>query len=270
MAFSKDSVVLVIRQWYKRITKRRWSMYLKRILLLVALSFIVLPVSTNAALKTYACYYDLSRDQDTEITIMNLGTGTASYTLRVFDQSGDQIYVTNRMLSAGESDFFRLGQEIGHGPYYWGVVIIETQEDNFLSLAAEYYMDQEIVSIDNIIEHVPFRSSGRDYWYCIYHVNVGVSSTGLIVMNPWWEPTTVTVYVRDESGDVIYQDRITLSDHEADYLDLEDLIGQSPYTWGLIDIKADIPIVLACEYYYRGGSALEIDNVVDFYAWQED
>ena len=36
------------------------------------------------------------------------------------------------------------------------------------------------------------------------------------------------------------------------------------------DTKADMSIVLACEYYNRGESALEINNVVDFYAWQED
>ena len=222
-----------------------------------------------AGQEIYACYYDLSGGQDTEITVMNLGTSAASYTLRVFDQSGDQIYVTNRMISAGESDFIRLGIEIGPGTYRWGIVTVETREENFLALAVEYYDEGDIVSIDNIIEPVPFRESGKDYWYCIYHVNVGISSTGLIVMNPWWEPAIVRVFIRDESGDLIYEERVILSDHEADYFDLEDLVGQSPYTWGIIDVWADIPIALACEYYYRGGSPIEIDNVVDYYAWQD-
>ena len=148
-------------------------------------------------------------------------------------------------------------------------MVVETDDDNFLALGVEYYADGKLVSVDNIIEPIPVGSKSRDYWYCIYYANVGVADTGLVVMNPEWDPTSVKVYVHKENGDLVYQERKTLDGHEAYFLDLEELAGQGSYFWGAVDVWTDDPIVLACEYYHRRGSKLEIDNVVDWYAWQD-
>jgi len=224
----------------------------------------------GAAKKIYAAYYDISGPQDVEVTVMNLGTESASYVLNIYDARGERIFSVVERLPAGGASFCRLSDEIEKDVEHWGLLTVETADGNFLSLGLEYYTDGTLISVDNIFEPVPRIQLRRVYWYCIYYVNVGVANTGLVLMNPWWGNTTVRIYVRKQNGELLYTKEIELSSHDAYFLNLEECIDHAGTFWGVIDVKAENPIALACEYYDRMGSELEIDNVVDYYAVQLD
>jgi len=218
--------------------------------------------------EMYVGYYDISRFQDTEITIMNVGLKGANYVLHVYNAYGEQIFLSIGALDAGASAFYRLSEEIEKEPDNWGLFLIETAEKSFLALGIEYFVGDTLISIDNIVEPIPKLGINRRYWYCMYYVNAGHADTGLIVMNPWWGDTTVTVYLREQDGTLLSKRTVELSAHNSFFIDLEEYIGHSETFWGIIDVVAENPIALACEYYNRANSRLEIDNVYNYYAVQ--
>ncbi|MGC9530044.1 MAG: hypothetical protein ACP5G2_05425, partial [Candidatus Bipolaricaulaceae bacterium] len=69
-----------------------------------------------------------------------------------------------------------------------------------------------------------------------------------------------------QDGETLHEEDLTLGPHESEYIDLEDLLGHGPYLWGLVDVEmAGRAVLLAVEYYGRGASGLEIDNICEFY-----
>jgi hypothetical protein len=229
---------------------------------------LVLAAGALASGKTYVCYYDQSGGQDTEVTITNLGGSRASFTLRVFDHTGKLLYTDSDSLDPREAECYRMEEAIGHDDYRWGIIKLETGDDNFFALGVEYFSDGKLVSIDNIVEPLEEDRQDVQYWYSIYYVNVNRSSTGLILANPWWHESEVEVYIARQSGETLYRRHLTLKPASAYFLDLEEVVGQGGYQWGAVDILASSPILAACEYYDRRGSELEIDNVSQSYAIQ--
>ncbi len=215
--------------------------------------------------KTYVCYYESSSAQDTELNIMNLMDRACWYTLRIYYYKGKLLYSDMCQLKAFEAEFYRVSEEVGRGFDIWGMVTIEVDDDVFILLSVEYFVEDQVCSIDNIIEAVPPYESGYWYWYCIYHVNLWPSSTGLVIMNPSWSTVSYRIRVYDAHGAMLFSRSYTLAGRCSNFFDLEDLVGQGEEIWGLVDIRADRPVALAGEYYKRSGSRLEIDNIVDYY-----
>lgn len=235
---------------------------IKILLLLALLAFLT---GFGYARKTYVCYYESSSAQDTEVSILNMMDTVAYYTLRVYDYTGELIFSDSRSLTAFDSRYYRLSEKIGRASHYWGLFTVETDDDSFLLLTAEYFVDEMVCSIDNIIEPVPRYESGYKYWYGIYHANLGPGTTGLIIMNPQWFSVEFQVRVYDAEGRRLMSKSYTLAGRASAFYDLGDLVGTGSDIWGVVDISASSPIAIACEYYKRGGSRLEIDNVVDYY-----
>jgi len=216
------------------------------------------------ARKQYVCYYESSSVQTTELNILNMLDTLCYYTLRIYDPSGKLIYSTISSLSSYESEAYQVHKLIGRGNY-WGLVSVETDDDAFLIITAEYFVDDICISIDNVMEQIPPYDSNYWYWYGIYYVSLSPSNTGLIIMNPQWNSIDFMLRIYDADGNRLISRTYTLSSRASQFFDISDLIGSGRSKWGIIDIRSSHPIAIACEYYQRGGGRLEIDNIVDYY-----
>jgi hypothetical protein len=216
------------------------------------------------ARKQYVCYYESSSAQTTELNILNMLETVCYYTLRIYDSSGKLLYSKMASLPSYQSDAYPLHELIGRGNY-WGIVSIETDDDAFLIITAEYFADDVCISIDNIMEQIPPYDSQYWYWYGIYYVSLSSSDTGLIIMNPQWSTIEFVLRIYDADGNRLFSRSYNLNSRASQFFDISDLIGSGSIKWGVIDIRSSHPIAIACEYYQRGGSRLEIDNIVDYY-----
>ncbi|MFC2078096.1 hypothetical protein ACFLTM_04735, partial [Candidatus Bipolaricaulota bacterium] len=92
------------------------------------------------------------------------------------------------------------------------------------------------------------------------------SETAFIVMNPWPVTTACTVTAYSSESVKVYERDFSLGAYESEYVDLTSALGSSGLLWGLLDVKMQgQAVVIAVEYYGRGCSGVEIDNVTEFY-----
>lgn len=211
--------------------------------------------------ELYAFYYDLSGGQDLVVNVMNAMPNASAFILEVFDAFGNSLWTKAGELEPYEAVYYTLSDYAPQSNNSWGVVTISSEEK--LVIGLEYYADGELVSMDTVSRTVPDLEAGVPYWLGVYYTQAQGISTGVIIMNPWSAPTTVSVSVRNPNDDEIYATDLSLSGYESEFLDLEKLIGTGNLLWGLVDVKmAGQAVVVAVEYY---GNGLEIENVTEYY-----
>ena len=212
----------------------------------------------------YAFYYDITGGQDAEVNLLNPMFTPTRFVMTVYDAYGAEIWATSGSLSSAESGFVRLGESVPYDEFAWGVVVVES--DDRLILGVEYSLNDEIVSIDTVVTEVPALNSFETYWLGTYYSQVGDSETAFIVMNPWSVETACTVAAYNSDSVQVYERDFVLGGHESEYVDLSSVLGSSGLLWGLLDVTMqDRAVVVALEYYGRGCSELEIDNVTEYY-----
>jgi hypothetical protein len=189
---------------------------------------------------------------------------TTRFAMTVYDAYGDQLWSMADSLASAESGYVRLGDNVPYDDSAWGVVVVESNDR--LIIGIEYLLDEEIISIDTVVTQVPALNSFETYWLGTYYSQVGTSETALIVMNPWPVETSCTVAAYNSESVKVYERNFSLAAYESDYVDLTDVLGSSGLLWGLLDVTMQRQaVVIALEYYGRGCSGLEIDNVTEYY-----
>ena len=212
----------------------------------------------------YAFYYDITGGQDVEVNVLNPMFTPTNFVMTVHDAFGAEIWATAGSLASAQSGFVRLGGNVPYDDDAWGVVNVES--DDRLIIGIEYLYDDEIISIDSIVTEVPALNSFETYWLGTHYSQVGESETAFIVMNPWPVTTACTVTAYNSESVRIYERDFSLGAYESEYVALTSVLGSSGLLWGLLDVKMQgQAVVIAVEYYGRGCSGLEIDNVTEFY-----
>jgi len=232
--------------------------------LMLALGVVVLVGLGAAAQFHYAFYYDTTSGQDVEINLMNPMFNTTDFEITVYNAFGVEIWSAVNSLTSAQSGFLRLGENIPYDEYAWGVVTVESTDR--LIIGVEYLMDGQLVSVDTVVTQVPELLSSDTYWLGTYYSQVADAETGVIVMNPWPVTTACTVTAYNSQSYSVYTRDFVLAPHESEYVNLTSVLGSSNLLWGLLDVSMHgQAVVLAVEYYGRGASGLEIDNVTEYY-----
>jgi hypothetical protein len=226
--------------------------------------FLVLVGFCAVAQYHYAFYYDITGGQDVEVNLINPMFTPTDFIMTVHDAYGTEIWATADSLTSAESGYVRLGDNVPYGDLAWGVVTVESNDR--LIIGIEYLYDDEVISIDTVVTRVPDLGSFETYWLGTYYSQVGDSETAFIVMTPWPVTTVCTVAAYNSESVKVYERDFTLGAYESEYVDLTSVLGSSGLLWGLLDVEMQgQAVVIALEYYGRGCSGLEIDNVTEFY-----
>jgi len=217
--------------------------------------------AAGVAQHQYAFYYDLSGGQDLTLNLMNTIEESSVYLIEVYDAWGNLLWQKAGELAAYEAEFYQLGDFVAAGDTNWGVATVVSEQQ--LVIGLEYLVGDELVSIDNVSQEVPELEEGVPYWLGAYYTQAEGLSTGIIIMNPHDEATSVNVSLRNPNGMLLYSQDIDLAPYESEYLDLDKAVGQGGLVWGLVDVQMlENAVVVAVEYY---GVQLKIDNITEYY-----
>lgn len=209
----------------------------------------------------YAFYYDVSGSQDVSVNLLSSMTSDTGYVLKVYDAWGNLLWSKIGSLTGYEADYYVLSDFVPRQDNSWGVVTVES--DDLLIIGLEYMADGTVISIDTITQEVPTLDPGVPYWLGAYYTQAGDITTGVIVMNPWEVPVSVSVSIYGPVGNALYEMDVALDPHESEFIDLEAVVGRGGLIWGLVDVlMKGLPVVLALEYY---GEILDVKNVTEYY-----
>ncbi|MGB9790548.1 MAG: hypothetical protein ACPLTP_07955 [Thermotoga caldifontis] len=224
------------------------------------LFFLVLSVAVFAS--DYAFYYDCSPDRETAIMVTNLSDENASLRLLLFDSYGKRLFQQIQTLAPYQTWFLDLTSVVTPSTTSWGLAML--QSDQLLYVLALYTGSEKLTSIDHVIEPITINSDAKYYWYAVNYVNFDTWKTWVAIMNPNKVQADVEVYVYDgKQGGQVDVLSGTLEPYAVDYVDLTEIAEAGNF--GVIDVRSNVPLVLAVEY-WREDELAEVDNVVDWYA----
>lgn len=244
------------------------NMDLKKIALLFTIMFSLFLSVPVIASKLYVAYYDVSGNQDVIVRLASLKSGFIPVNIKIYDQGGNRLFFKTFSLKTLETKSFKISDIIGKGPYNWGLFIAEVNDEDFLFMGVEYYYKDELVSIDNIFRPIPVFTEGVNYVYTIYHRDTGDVLTGFVLMNPQRISVEAKIYVYDLYGNNVYEETIELDPYESYFINLSEKLEINASQIGLIGVRANMPIILASEYYLR--ERLLIDNVFEYLVYVEE
>ncbi len=213
--------------------------------------------------EEYAFYYACTAHQDTGVVIMNTSGDTANYVLKVYDAYGKSIARTTNELAGYESDYHLLSDLVGSKDTNWGLAVVETTR--IMSIGVDAIIDGVQRSSDNVSAPLLNGATQTYYWYSLNYANTSDEITGVAVVNPFDSPAAGTLYVYDAAGDQKNSTDFLLDPHESDYYSLSDLVSTEDTMWGVVDIKATVPIIVAGEYFNANGDLLNVDEITEFY-----
>jgi hypothetical protein len=220
-------------------------------------------IGFSAAADTYAFYYATAGDQETGVVIMNSGGTETDYLLKVYDAYGTLLDADSGDLDPFESDYVRLSVLAGHGEMCWGLALIESPA--ILTFGVETYVGETWLASDNVTDPIPVDLDETYYWYGLSYASTADQRTGVAIVNPGEGPASATVYLYDSLGRLENSFDVVLDPHETDYYNLETLLSVDKGMWGIVDVRATEPVVLAAEYLDIDGNLLNVDQVVYFY-----
>jgi len=233
---------------------------------LLAIMLIVL-LSTGIGIiafpNSYALYYACTQEQDTALVIMNSGGSDTFYTIKVYDAYGTLLEATSDDLAGFESNYQRLSDLITISGSTWGLALIETR--GILTIGVETFINDQWYSSDNILDPIPDNAEYTYHWYGLNYSNTTDQTTGIAIVNPSNSPAAATVFIYDSFGTPQKQIDIVLDPHETDYYDSADILGTADSMWGVVDIKATVPLVAAAEYFNADKLLLNVDQISHYY-----
>lgn len=223
-------------------------------------------VCTAVALygDSYALYYASYSGQDTALVIMNSGGQDTYYTVKAYDAYGTLIDSTSGDLVAYESDYIILSSLVGYAEDAWGLALIESPA--ILTVGVETAMYEEWVSSDNVVDPLPIDDGEFTYfWYGLNYSNTPTQKTGIAVVNPNAFPAAATLFFYNSYGDLETSLDILLDPHETDYYLSDDVVGTAVSAWGIVDVRATVPIIIAAEYFDGEGTLKNVDQISFYY-----
>ncbi len=230
-------------------------------IILGVIAFVAVGLAASA--DTYAFYYATAGEQGTGVVIMNSGGSQTHYMLKVYDAYGSLLDAISGDLEAFESDYISLSTLAGRGDKSWGLALIESPA--ILTLGVETYVGETWLSSDNVTDPIPVDLGETYYWYGLNYSNTADQTTGLAIVNPNDGPAAATLYIYDALGNQQKTLDIVLDSHETDYYNLDSLVSRDQGMWGIVDVQATVPVVIAAEYFDGDGYLLNVDQMVYFY-----
>ncbi len=233
-----------------------------RIVALVLLSLICVAATLYG--DSYAIYYASYSGQDTALVIMNSGGQDTYYTVKAYDAYGTLIDSTSGDLVAYESDYLLLSSLVGHAEDAWGLALIESPA--ILTVGVETSMYENWLSSDNVVDPVPTNDGEFTYfWYGLNYSNTPTQKTGIAVVNPNASPAAATLFFYDSYGDLEGSLDILLDPHETDYYLSDDVVDTAASMWGIVDVRATVPVIVAAEYFDGEGTLMNVDQLSFYY-----
>lgn len=244
--------------------KQRWISWLVGFALILSLS-------VSSAAKTFTTYYSCLPGSFTAVVLTNASAYDAeeAFTFTLYDAEGSLIQIITRELDSYQSIVLYLNDFVEEpNEFSWGSLNIESN----LLLQAGLWLGTETswVSVINLqaqslsIEELDV----VHYWYGSNFANTENRRTGIGVINPGDDTITGTAYVYDASGELQNYSDFTLSPHRSAYFKPETVFPIDKELWGLIDIRANAPIVVVSEYYDAEGRLLDVDVIDSVYFLQ--
>lgn len=233
---------------------------------LLAIMLIILlsgGIGVIAFSNNYALYYACTQEQDTALVIMNSGGSDTYYTIKVYDAYGTLLEAVSDDIVAYESNYQPLSDLVTIGSSTWGLVLINTP--GLLTIGVETFINDQWHSSDNILDPVPDDPGYTYYWYGLNYSNTADQTTGIAILNPSSSPAAATIFIYDCFGSPQEQIDLVLDPHETDYYDSADILGMADSMWGVVDIKATVPLIAAAEYFNADYLLLNVDQISHYY-----
>lgn len=95
-------------------------------------------------------YWTQVGDASTGVIVMNPWDEVVACSISVYRQDGEILYADELLLNPREATFLDLEDELGHGPFLWGLVDVE-MAGKAVVVAIEYY--GRGLKVDNIIQY---------------------------------------------------------------------------------------------------------------------
>ncbi|MFC2105348.1 hypothetical protein ACFLS0_01130 [Candidatus Bipolaricaulota bacterium] len=244
--------------------KQRWISWLVGFVLALSLS-------VSATAGTFTTYYSCLPGTVTAVVLTNASAydSEEAFTLTLYDAEGTLLQIITRGLDSYQSIVLFLNDFVEEpNEFSWGSLNIESN----LLLQAGLWLGTETtwVSVINL-QAQSLSTKGLDvihYWYGANYANTEKRRTGIGIINPGDDTIVGTVYVYDASGELQNHSDFTLSPHRSAYFNPEAEFPIDKELWGLIDIRANAPIVVASEYYDEEGQLLDVDVIDSVYFLQ--
>ena len=244
--------------------KQRWISWLVGFVLALSLS-------VSATAGTFTTYYSCLPGTVTAVTLTNASAydSEEGFTLTLYDAEGTLLQTIIRGLDSYQSIVLFLNDFVEEpNEFSWGSLNIESN----LLLQAGLWLGTETtwVSVINL-QAQSLSTKGLDvihYWYGANYANTEKRRTGIGIINPGDDTIAGTVYVYDASGELQNHSDFALSPHRSAYFNPEAEFPIDKELWGLIDIRANAPIVVASEYYDEEGQLLDVDVIDSVYFLQ--
>lgn len=226
------------------------------------LSMLVLALSCMLIFAAdYAFYYDCTPEKETAVLVSNLSDEPQYTRLLVFDSKGKRLYQEVTTLDPYKSVIFDLTRVVTPSPTTWGLTML--QSDGHLYISVAYSDHRLLVSRDHVIEPVTTSKDAKYYWYALSYVNTRSFKTGFAILNPNRVEAQGNVYIYNASGELLKELYGSIQPYNSVYVDLAEELEVE--TFGVIDVKSTVPIVLGVEYFLEG-KIWQIGNIVDWYA----
>ncbi len=243
---------------------QRWNSWLVGLVL-------VLSLSISATARTITTYYTCLPGTVTAVVLTNASAydHEEAFTLTMYDAEGALLQTLTKDLDSYQSIVVFLNDLIDEpNEFSWGSLIIESD----ILLQAGLWLGTEAtwVSISNL-QVQTMSINGLDiiyYWYGANYANTESRRTGIGIINPSDSAITGTAYIYDSAGELLNHSDFSLLPHGAAYFKPESVFPIGKDSWGLIDIRATAPIVVASEYYDANGTLLDADVIDTVYYLQ--
>jgi len=220
-------------------------------------------VGTTAARTTWA-YYDCTPGVSTVVVLTNASEFTLenAVTVRLYDASGALILESVHGLTAYESKaVFLNGLLDGTDGTTWGLAEIDGRL--LLQVGVWIGTEDDWLFVENYGELVGDLSepSIEAYWYGLNYANTNSRRTTVAVLNPNDRITLGDLYMYDASGVLQYTRKLQIAPRRPTYVDLENVFPVGDDVWGLVDVSANLPVLLICSYFDAEGYLIDVDVV---------
>lgn len=233
---------------------------------IAALVGILAIASQMAAARTHAFYYDATEGHGTAVVLTNLLVEETSAELYAYDSSGNEVAAVSVVLAGFASEAIFLEELVdGASGRTWGLARVET--DGRIALAGWIHIGQQWLAIENVSTPVAFPGEGEysGYWFAANYANTANRTMGLSVINLSDESAVGEIYIYDAEGNPVSARPFELTGRSAAFILLSDELEVGENMWGLIDVRSDRLILLACEYMDASGTLIDVDVVSRFY-----
>ncbi|MGB2983249.1 MAG: hypothetical protein WBC63_05225 [Candidatus Bipolaricaulia bacterium] len=226
----------------------------------------VFAIAPSALGRSYALYHDSTTGRGTAVVLTNLDEHDVTLGLFAYDSAGSEIVSQDLTLTrfASEAVFLDELIDVPSGTT-WGLVRAETIGQ--IALAAWMRSEETWFAVENVSVSMQavdeFQYSG--YWLTANYANTPNRTTGVSLVNPYDDRTGGAIYFYDAEGNRSAARPFELGPRMAAFILLSDELKVAETSWGLLDVRSDVPILLVTEYFDANGESIDLDMVSSFY-----